>query len=921
MYRLKSMSATNVTGFMSGLGRKTFRIDFSEALEAGKSIFLACGANASGKSTFLSLIHPTHIPSDGRTKFIVPGKEGSLIREYIGDDGTILLSKCIATPKEDTHLWKCYLSIRKPGDTEAIELNPNGNVTSYYALLDTYFGITKDFVNFASYNDAVEGMVTMTDMERKQSVANLVPNTERFEVAYGIINERHKELRNLMRNVSQKIMNIRDADSLDADLSRVNAQLTKAHERQDELNEKIGRADGRIRELSGGKDIKAMAQAYNDMVMGIANMDSELGSMRNRLLHIYAQLGLELDEKTPVSFVGEDKLNAQISRLERKLASVETTIRISSERREKILADISKTEKEIAESESVLFGLQTQDVAELEKTRDEYKKQLREMRYTGNEKKYEGMSYSECIRMSELCSSMIQLIEALYEEHGELITEYFRNIHNLDEFRNGCQHNVDMLSVELESRSAKRDSLYRQIIEKEQYSKFQDILTQRPRNCTIDNCPFIANALKWSHVAGELKDLQAQYDKLNVEIEQASASQDSYRRQLMMDEHLAPFMTLLRSSEDGLRRYLGLGLDDVYHAIVTGSWLTVLDIMKLKSLAAILSEKDYHDRIVNNLLPDIEHAIEMAKVYGTNRAILESQISKLVETRDLMMSELDESTISQTASSRMRSIYALQLERYREIRSLLDDYNELARKRIETFNDAKSKESNITRITELVKKANSMNEELREVHNSIEELEPLKDQLEFDMKELIKLKGEKEQIDEDFLVVDIMRSIVQPGKGIRKELLNMYFYDIYQTANELLMNTFDGKLRLHEFIITDKEFTIPFEYAGETGSDISFASSSQRATIAIAISMAIISKLIDRYSILTFDESDQTMSPANKAVFIDILTKQMRQLGVAQTFMISHSPEFYSSIDNVQFIGFPGYEDFINTKENDVIEI
>ena len=167
-----------------------------------------------------------------------------------------------------------------------------------------------------------------------------------------------------------------------------------------------------------------------------------------------------------------------------------------------------------------------------------------------------------------------------------------------------------------------------------------------------------------------------------------------------------------------------------------------------------------------------------------------------------------------------------------------------------------------------------------------------------------------------------MRSILQPGKGLRKELLNIYFYDIYQTANELLLNTFDGKLRLHEFIITDKEFTIPFEYAGEVGSDVAFASSSQRATIATAISLAIISKLIDRYSIVTFDESDQTLSPANKALFVDILSKQMSLIGISQAFIITHSVEFYESLENVSFIGFPGYKHTgLNTKTNDILEV
>ena len=188
MYRLVRFQATNCIGFMSGLGKKTLTINLSDM--ADKNILVVCGDNASGKSTFLSLIHPLHTPSDGRTKFIIPGKEGSLIRSYKGDDGTFLISKCIYMPRPDgTHLAKCYLAMQKSGEDEAIELNPNGNVTSYNSLLMTYFGITKDYVNFASYSDAVAGIVSMTDGERKANVSSLIPNTGRFELAYNTIND------------------------------------------------------------------------------------------------------------------------------------------------------------------------------------------------------------------------------------------------------------------------------------------------------------------------------------------------------------------------------------------------------------------------------------------------------------------------------------------------------------------------------------------------------------------------------------------------------------------------------------------------------------------------------------------------------------------------------------------------------------
>lgn len=918
MYKLIYFKAKNVIGFISGLGRKTFELDLRKYED--KNIFAVIGNNASGKSTFLSLIHPTHQPSDGRTKFIIPGKEGSIIRTYKGDDGTLITTNCIYTPNSTGgHMSKCYLSIQRPGEEEATELNANGNLSSYNALLMTYFGINKDYINFASYSDAVNGIVSMNDTDRKLSVGSLVPNTGRFEIAYNTIRDKHIELKNLMRNVAQKIMRLRDEDSLDADLKRVTRELHDALDEQDALIQKIGKAEGRIRELSHGADIKQMAREYNEMVMSIANMDSQQAQIKSKLYHLYDILNLEIDPENPVLYIGFEKLAGQISKLERRLGTCDANIRAAAERSEKLQTEINKTENEIGESESVLFSIQTQDVDELQRTKNGYLEQLKDLRYTKVKDQYTDKSYTECVGFTKTISTLIYMIQALYDEYGEMVSEYFNAIRV--DITESTLLAMDRLNVSIESKSARKDAIYREIIEKEQYQKFQDILDQRPANCTNDTCPFIANALKWAHVAGEIAALREEYQALNLQIESEQSLIDNYEQSLTLRQTAQNILNLISAQSSLIRKYLGLSEEDLYLAIANGSWSQKLDIIELKKIAAILSEKDLYERITERLIPDIDRALEVAKVYGTNRSILVKQIERMQETLDLLHEEYNQALISKTASTKAKEMYLTKLEYYRQIQELITEYQEIAVKHMKTMEDAKSREQSIHQIADLVEKCKKMDAELEAVRDTIDKLNPLKQQIQIDIAELVKLKEEKDIIDHDFLIVDIMRSIIQPGKGIRKELLNIYFYDIYQIANQLLLNTFGGRLRLHEFIITDKEFTIPFEFAGETGSDVSYASSSQRATIAIAISLAIISKLVDKYSIVAFDESDQTLSPANKAIFVDIVSKQMKHVGIAQSFIITHSPEYYEAIPDLAFIGFPGYEDTINTKTNDIIVV
>ena len=114
MYKLIYFKAVNMIGFMSGIGKKTVEIDLSKLED--KQLIIIFGDNASGKSTFMSMVHPWHTPSDGKTKFVIPGKEGILIRHYRGGDGTVIKTKCVYSPKgEDGHTPKCYLSIIRAG--------------------------------------------------------------------------------------------------------------------------------------------------------------------------------------------------------------------------------------------------------------------------------------------------------------------------------------------------------------------------------------------------------------------------------------------------------------------------------------------------------------------------------------------------------------------------------------------------------------------------------------------------------------------------------------------------------------------------------------------------------------------------------------------------------------------------------------
>ena len=920
MYRLKRYSASGLIGFRSGLGKKKVDLDLTDYLD--REIICICGDNGTGKSTLASTIHPWPWPTDGRNRFIEDGKEGAIIREYIGDDGTEILTRCIYKPKKtngeyDGHTCQAYFQVTAPG-CDPVEMNSTGNVTSYKDLLYTYFGITKDFLNFASYSTAVASIVRMTDTERKDSVNMLIPNVKRFEIAYDVVNDKFKELRNMARNLSQKILTLRDEDSLEADLNRLTKEIKKYSEAREDEMKKLAKYKGRLEELSGGQDLDKLINQYNAMVGNLAIYDTEIDSIRSQLFKLYDKLGVD-HPKDSVNFDGIDKVSANVIKYERKLASIDAAMENYGKRRDQLRTDLEAVDKELGETESMIYSLEMQDPKELERTRKAYEDQLKGLRFTDHIDEYADMSYDEAVNLSRQVVMVNQMIDALYNEYGELVSQYFSNDLDPDGFTSHYNQVVDQLTMSIQTTSAKRDQLLRQLIEKEQYKKFQERLKMRPRNCHIDDCPFIADALKYASISSELAELSKRYEEMGVLLESQVSQKTQIEGEIALNSDAQKLIQYLVAMEPLLAKYLHISdLKTLYRAIGNGTWGTLLDIMTLKEVASILSEKELYYQITTMRLPEIDHALELAKVYSTNREILEHQRDQLITRRETLTDELDEMKLHLGVGTNQREYYARMKSRWTEVNGLLERYRELIRNQLETQTKVTEQDSKIHTIKELLDKSKEKKAVINELDELIRERNPLREKTNLDLDALRRLKIEQAEVERNFVIIDIIRRIVSPGKGIRKELLALYMDEIRETANQLLLNTMDGKLYLDEFVITDKEFIIPYMASDSYGSDISYASSAQQSMISMAMSLAILSRLLTRYGLLSLDELDGPLSPKNKGEFIPVLINQMKYIGVNQAFLISQSAERYRPFSPV-YIKFPCAE--LNEKGADVIDI
>lgn len=899
MYKLTYFKATNIAGFVSGLQRKTFEVDLREFSD--KEIIVILGDNGTGKSTFLSFVHPIHTPTNKKKKFVMEGKEGSLIREYTSEDGTIISTRAIYTPSGTKHTSKLFFKVMYPDGSE-VELNPNGNVSSYYDLIKEYFGISQDFINFASYNNTVKGIVSMTDTERKNNVAPLMPNTSRFEIAFNIINEKHKEYRSIMRNISQKIIKLRDEPLLKAELKRIERSVNDYADNRENLIKKSARCDGRIKELSEGKDVDELLREFKAFNKDLLSVTDKM----NKLMYV-----------TEYDF---DKIRSTRESLKKSLDDTFNKQLLFSDRIQSKKNSLYDNEDKMTKLEVLLSNLQSGDIDGLVSLKKEYEEWLSSSRYNPSDEFYRNGDYSECIRLIETLGIISNSITNLFESFG-----YYVNSH-WEKGLGQCDKEKTIIKKQLEYLVADTDRLKELSTETQikmaglnEYRNLEEILSRRPSECHIDTCPFITQALKWTNIKSKLEELETMHNETLESISKGVQDIEEYSDQYKMLEDIEIIEKIMKEFEPVMMKYLNVSFYDVCKDIAKGVDRFDKYIRTAEDIAAILSEKDRYQYIIETKLPDIEKQISLHETNDiANRYLLETYdtLNKSIkETREeIKKLETRLATISTTVNGTKRN-----LEEYDKLCDNIDSYVELKDLFDELTSFKETHSNKLSTISSLLDKMDEYKNEIKDLDKIMANLMTSREQYKYELNSLLELKAEKESIEQNFNITHIMKSIIQPGKGIWKEILEIYMYDIKNIANHLLLNTFDGNLYLENFIILDDSFIIPYVYKGTLGADISLASDSQQSTISTAMSLAILSKMISKYGISSYDEVDKDLSPLNKESFINILAKQSKYVGINQNFIITHNPDYYDPYE-VGYVLFPG-STLRNKKNKDVIEI
>jgi len=872
-------------GFYTGLGLTKLEIDFSKCKH---NIVLISGMNGCGKSTLMNSLSVFPDDSSSFVEFLDARKSLKLLS---GEDIYEINISSLSDGKGGRKTTKAF--IQKNG----IELNENGNVTSYKEIIFSEFELDSNYISLCRLSSIDRGLGDKKPAERKKFASSIIENMEVYNNIYKTLNKKSLVLKSTINNLHTKIQNIGSKENLELTLSKMKDQYNKLQSDITKLNNQIIsiQAKNSIDE-SELEELNKITEEYN------INSD-ELQSISNNI-SIYTH-------KTKIRLENiEDKYNKDKDLLQfysNKLDFITTEWRSKSERLESV-------SKNIVELEATITNYESQGKNVIESQYTESNKKLKEL-----DKEIKSIGFKSDInlidplkRLLSFYESFISRIDRFYDGLNTEDINYILNIQNIIN-KNKIDHNNLIRDIE------QSKILISQL---EENIKLLSILNNRPKSCKIDSCPFISSSL----------ELKKQYknksiDKLlSTELERYDQLQCSIRENEEFGSHLNSLLSksmildeirALIEENISLKSYFDIDIFDNFISQLSNMsqfnnqrdprlYIDALNLLQMYSVELIqnneyeIKYEAYRDQvqIMNNnksLLANMR--IEKEELL-TSISDYKNDINKYSSLKDAISSNIN-----------IEAEYFNEYSRYKSKKEIVDKLQE----KIDQYNkkSAKAVES-VGIIAELTNKMNNIKSEAEPLKENISKLEG----------QMILLNSyytEYEQYIDEFNMIETIKKYCSPtGGGIQTIFIQLYMRKTLEISNQILAMLFNGQYQLLDFIINEKEFKIPFVGpSGLPADDISSGSMSQVEMMGMVINLALLYQASTKFNIAYLDEIGSGLDNHNQGEFIKVIYYISKYLNMEQVFMICHSLAVDES--GVDIIKLKDYEEFENNSNGNII--
>lgn len=834
------LKLTNFINIVTAFNTETIEIDFSKS---NNNVVLLTGPNGSGKTSILSCLHP--FPTNGNmdvrsdNPIIVP-RENGYKEIHISDGDDLYVIQHFYTRNGDKHIIKSY--IQKNG----VELNENGNVTSFKEIVEKELGLEQDYMKLTRLGSNVTNFIDMKRQERKNFTGKIISEADIY-LSYHKKIMADKNKVNIQINHTSDLIRRLQVDDL-GELKK--AQKSLQHQIED-LTAKIEKANS---------ELSVLQYQLNDCG-DIPAMRERIQEKEKELKHIQKALARASEIKISISTLKSMIEESKIAILKAK-SSLDTNVITRTgilNQLDSIANEIDSIRREIARIED------DQNVKDMESNiellRETIRRRAKESGISGYVRPCSKAEMEDLIKMLDKCMDILLSTYELGKGPIQKAVSFFHTKTDIEKYtkenrekikRNKMQSLCEQVYAEISKDigllgpDCKNPSGCRVY---DFYQRIYEYATQAPDKVIEDETFLAYTKMAYNNIQAVLKYLRDYHDIFEK-------MPECIKDQFLMSTVLTHICNMeWIYDKDIIFHELGLITDDE---------LQDADLEELSRQKSMLTQY---------------------KKANSNIEYFQNKLEELIDSRTSLIGHLDE--VKETINSLNREI--------EEKEASVSDYEDMVvamehEDEVETeFNDLKSKLTLASQLSLQIREKTSILNDLQFRKNKMSKTHQ---DNEFRIENYKRYKKDLDELSSKFTDLEYLARALSSREGIPLIFIQAYLKDIKDVANQLLDVVYDGDLHLEDFEITADEFGIPYSTKGTTVKDVIYASQGERSFISLALSFALTYKSISKYNIMLLDEIDATLDISNREKFLHVLEMQIDMIHAEQVFVISHNDMF-----------------------------
>lgn len=881
MSRIVYAKLKNMIGIYNGTGKTEIELDFSKGTNR---VVVLAGENGSGKSTIQSMLHPFAETMDNRSDIVLKGKDG--FKEIrIEHEGSTYKIEHHYNNKGKRKSVKSFISKWMGGHWE--ELNENGNVTSFKEMVAQELDVDENLFRLLHIGSNVDGFIKMKTAERKKFMSKFLPDIEEYIYYYKIVSEKFTDLKRKIQTIVDDMKKLDTEEHLLTMLEGTENQIKSREAKKERLTGMVNRNLGKISQLDPDGSVQAKHEELQIEYDTYFDKSENLKKSLERMVATTPKLG-EYDSSL--------KVEKAASGAEQKAKLAENEVKNLTSSKKRLAEEIVSLGNDLAEKELELSKYKTdKNLDEYLELRDKYEKRLKVIQ------KEIKKDYSDLAKLKVDIDTLDQYDKVLSTLCSKIdVTASAYPLSVVESILNGADKSalskvVSETAAEVGELEEELRGLERKVSFYAGKADMSDVLEMRPGNCKIDSCGFIAEALK-NKDAGKNRD---KYEKLvskcKDSLEVAKQAHTEAAEALTAHHEIERIWEYVEDNSKLLSRFpnaKNFDSQESFYKFFTKNKDKFLDTSRVRELCHL---KDEQDKIESSIMPDIVRNIELLESKAGIIESLKKDIAKIKAKVGKNREELSEVSDSLNEQTKRQTTFTAIAERFRKYAEIMGQHEETVEGMTKVSERAKEIEDTMAVIVSIRHKNDEAMEEIEVLDSEITPLQKELDRIKFNLEKIKEYTAKKKDLDDNLSNVTAVRDALSPTKGIPLLFIDVYLRQTKTIANKLLDIAWGGKFFLDSFELTDSDFFIRAKKeSGEVVEDVSLASQGEKALSSIALSMALMQQAMRKYNVVSLDEIDAELDEKNRRSFVEILDKQLEELGIEQVFIITHNREFDS---------------------------